>query len=118
MEEFLRMKEESNDILAHLNGACITIVPSPIDLKVCYSFNQQDQTVTVTVYLAGVSMGTATLSASHPRVKFSLSLAVVKASIELTLDLPNTSLDYEAKACFWSPFSWHCASHSGKISIS
>ena len=115
MENLTKMKAEQGDILAHLTGGCVTIVGSPINLKVCYSLNTSDETVTVSVSLAGVSMGSATLSAKNPSVTLSLSLAVVKASITLKFDPRNLKLSYTAKACYYAPFSWHCASHSGTI---
>ena len=115
MSQLTHMNSEQGDILAHLQGGCLTIVGSPIDLKVCYSLNSQDETVTVSVSLAGISMGSATLSAKNPSVNLSLSLAIVKASIGLKFDARNLKLSYTAKACYYAPFSWHCASHSGTI---
>ncbi|PWG05820.1 hypothetical protein [Polaribacter aquimarinus] len=115
MSHLTHMNVEQGDILSHLQGGCITIVGSPIDLKVCYSLNKQDETVTISVSLAGMSMGSATLSAKNPSVTLSLSLAIVKASITLKFDARNLKLSYTAKACYYAPFSWHCASHSGTI---
>lgn len=115
MSHLTHMNADKGDTLAHLQGGCVTIVGSPIDLKVCYSLNSQDESVTVSVSLAGMSMGSATLSAKNPSVTLSLSLAVVKASIGLKFDAKNLKLSYNAKACYYLPFSWHCANHSGTI---
>ncbi len=115
MEILRDLQKEQDDILSHLSGGCYTIVGSPIDLKVCYSYNSKDKSVTVKVTLAGETMGRATLSASKPSVDFSLSLVVVKASIELKFEVSDLSLKYSAKACYYAPFSWHCASHHGTI---
>lgn len=115
MNHLVHMKKEEGDILSHLQGGCFTIVGSPINLKVCYSLNKSDETVTVSVTLDGHTMGSATLSVSNPSITFSLSLAIVKASISLNFDAANLKLTYNAKACYYLPFSWHCASHSGTI---
>jgi hypothetical protein len=115
MSQLAHMNAEQGDTLSHLKGGCVTIVGSPIDLKVCYSLNSEEETVTVSVSIAGQSMGRATLSAKNPSITLSLSLAVVKASITLKFDARNLKLSYDAKACYYLPFSWRCASHSGTI---
>lgn len=115
MSQLTHMKADQGDTLAHLQGGCVTIVGSPINLKVCYSLNTQDESVTVSASIAGASMGSATLSAKNPSISLSLSLAIVKASISLKFDAKNLKLSYTAKACYYAPFSWHCASHSGTI---
>jgi hypothetical protein len=102
------------DVLDNLTGGCVTILPKPIDLEVCYSYDSSKQEVCVSAKLAGMEMGKACLNASKPSVNFCLSLAVVKACLTLTFDIKSLCLKYEAKACYWA-LTWHCATHTGTV---
>lgn len=105
----------NEDILSNLSGSCYTIVGSPIDLKVCWSYDASKREVYVRATIVGQKIVEGCLSASNPKLGGCLSLAVVKACIDLTFD-PNTlCLGYAAKTCHYMPFEWHCAKHSGNI---
>jgi hypothetical protein len=118
VEESAQLKVHDKDVLANLSGSCKTIFGSPINLKVCYSYDSSTESVSVSVTLDGHKMGDATLSASNPSAKFSLSVEVVKASIALSFDPQSQCLSYEAQGCYKDIFKkhgWKCATKKGKI---
>ncbi|NVK52869.1 MAG: hypothetical protein HWD85_08030 [Flavobacteriaceae bacterium] len=117
----MAVKIHKEDVLAHINGpetlagqvattdACISLLGM---LKVCA--NVQGDSVKVTVYLAGVEIGSGTLSLTHPSITIGGGAAGFKAEVTITLETSPWAIEICGKVC--APFVG-CKSGCTKLNL-
>lgn len=92
-------------------SACWGIGP----LQVCVASISKDA-VTVEIKLAGIRIGSGTLTAGNSRICASANVGVVKAKVCVTGDFPNSTVWVEGEVCTRKfPSGWSCRRFKTKI---
>ncbi len=108
----------NEDSLPQLVSGSVTIVGSPINLDLNWTYDSNAQTVSLSLTLQGYSLGNATLSPANLSATFSHSFAhLVKASITVTFNPSGPSLSVTGSACHMTWKGWSCQSVSANIPV-
>ncbi len=104
------VKTHKTDILGHINGpetlagqavanaACITLLGV---LKICADI--QGENVKITVYLAGIEIGSGVINLKNPSITIGGGVLGFKAEVKITLKTNPLALEICGKVC--APFA-------------